>query len=745
MKRMTWAVLLALSLPAGAAPLALENAQWKVELEPQTLALRVQPQGQGWQPVSGGVGAHAVTGVQAGPAAASWSWDDGGWQWRARLDGADLRLEVKARQPGELALLAQPAASLGRALMLPLAEGSYVPAGDKLWRDYLLQQDEVDTSEGLSLPLWTVDHGGYTLSWLLEQPFANRLKFVADGDGLALALSHRFTRLNLEQGMAMTLHLGAADPLAGARRYRSLLQQRGSLGTLTQAIAAVPDTARLLGASHVYLWGDGLLDVRDVADWGRWLAVLRGQDALAVALRGRFDKEARAVLASAPARPDRTQRRVLLAAFNQALNDEVRAQWLVDAPDWQALGGVYRAARQQVAALFGPALQADPATWGGGLSGRTVAALRQAGLSRLWLGVDNWEAGLWNPQAVKAGVDAGYLMGTYDSYQTALPPGQRADWLTAQLGRATYRDCGVELEGGKLKTGFQGKGYYTNPRCARPVLEARVTALQQATGFNSWFLDAYGFGMAFDDYRQGQTMSQAQMAEGYADNMEWVGQALKLPVGSESGNATTRRGMVFAHGMQVPVMGWGDADLQKNPSSPYFLGRWYPARQPEVFFRRVPLKEPYRSLFYAPQYRLPLYQVVFHGSVITTNHWSYDNFKFSNADSDNLLAQMLYNVPPLYHLSADTLDARLPAMACVDRFFRPLHQRLGTQALQAWEPLLADRQLQRTRFADGSEIVVNFGADPQRVGQLDVAPRSVVARLADGTQYRLVAGQCRPE
>ena len=64
--------------------------------------------------------------------------------------------------------------------------------------------------------------------------------------------------------------------------------------------------------------------------------------------------------------------------------------------------------------------------------------------------------------------------------------------------------------------------------------------------------------------------------------------------------------------MQTPVMGWVDPDLQKNANSPYFLGRWYPAEQPETFFKPVELKPAYAELYFAPATRLPLYQTVFH-------------------------------------------------------------------------------------------------------------------------------------
>ncbi|RBH45945.1 hypothetical protein C3F00_037375, partial [Pseudomonas sp. MWU13-2860] len=149
--------------------------------------------------------------------------------------------------------------------------------------------------------------------------------------------------------------------------------------------------------------------------------------------------------------------------------------------------------------------------------------------------------------------------------------------------------------------------------------------------------------------------------------------------------------------------GWGDiavlrrAGLKVETDSSYDgLFRMLDRGLGDAFSRGV--TEVEREIRdYRPQYRLPLYQAVFHDSIVTSNHWLYDNLKFSNAYEDNLLAQWLYNVPPLWHLSAASLERRLPLMRCVDRVFQPLHRRLATQPLSGFAWLTSDRQVQQTR------------------------------------------------
>ncbi|KRP62675.1 glycoside hydrolase [Pseudomonas orientalis] len=704
--------------PPTFATNVLENAQWRIELEPATLALRVTPAGEASVQASSGIAAHAVNALQADAKQVSWQWDSGAYRLTARLDQRELALTINAREAGELALLRQPARAMGQGLIWPLAEGHYVPADNAVWKDFLLGQGELNTTQDLSLPLWGLDHGRFTLNWLLTNPYNNRLEWQADGQGMALSVSHEFTSLAPQEPMTLRLYLGEADPLAGARRYRQWLVEQGQYESLADKLRQTPEAVKLLGASHVYLWGNDLLTLDDVRDWPALIKRLRTHE-----LSGLMDKEPAQVLAQTSAL-NRYEQTLLLRGFNAAINKKVRQAWQVEDPDMNRLAARYGELRSELALDFAGALNDRPETWGNS----TIQALRDAGLKRLLLTLgEGWEGGLWHPETIRAGVDAGYLVAPYDSYETALSSAENPDWTTAHLGGKAYRDCAIMLKDGKLKTGFQQFGHYTDPRCVRPLLEARVKAVQGAAGFNAWFLDAYATSMLFDSYRDSAPMTQAQNAQGNIDASRWINTSLKLPAGSEDGNAITAQGILFAHGMQTPVIGWGDRKMTRAPQSPYYVGNWYPPEQPAVFFKPVPLKTSLRTVHFDPTMRLPLYQAVFHGSVITTHHWLFDSLKLSNVRAENELTQLLYNVPPLYHLSATTLKERLPVIQRHDRFFRPLHERLATQAMIDFRWLTVDKLLQQTTFADGTRLVANF-SDAQKDGY---AGRSVTA-LVEG-------------
>ena len=716
----------ALPLPALAqAPLSLQNERWRIAITPENLATVVTVGGQ-VVPVSTGIEPHTVSDLVTTTTSASWTWDRK-YKIACALDGEDLRVAITAIAAGDLALLNQPAAAFGRGMAFPLGEGHYVPKGDATWQGFLLDREsEINTTEDLSLPLWGHDHGAFALTWLLLNPFNNTLNFTTDGDGVAVKLTHSFTSLSPTTPMEMLLHLGE-DITAGARRYREHLVDTGAWQALADKIAKTPEGAKLIGASHLYLWGDGLIAARDVRDWPMFIATLRGPSPIATQLRAAFEDDP---LKDMPAKPQAWQQQALVSSVNQALYAIARKLWEDDDAATDKILAAYPTVRSQFVAAFGKTLNPDIETWGGGLSAGMATSLKKAGLPKLFLQTNGWEGGLFRPEGVAAFVKAGYLIGPYDSYETTNIPGNRPDWITPQLGKAAYDTSGIVRKNGSIVDGFQHTGHYTNTLTVNPILKSRLPAVVKAAGFNALYLDVYASGMVFDDYRPGHEMTQAQNAVADITAMRWVSETLGLPLASEDGNAVTAGGFMIGQGMQSPVMGWGDPDLQKDKTSPYYLGNWYPPDQPGLFFKEVPCKPFYRSLYFAPESRLPLYQSVFHGSVITTNHGSYDNLKFTDAKTERDLAQWLYNTPPLFHLNPEVLAERLPELKKQDAVFRPLHEALALKTMDGFAWLSDDRLIQQTTFSDGSRLIVNFDTKPRQADGHDLPPQSLTALLA---------------
>ncbi|HEH9429725.1 TPA: glycoside hydrolase [Aeromonas sobria] len=707
-----------LSLPAEA--LTLANEQWRIELDPATLAAEaILPSGKHLAISSPGP-RQPVTALQQEGERASWlTRADGEVRALARLEGNRLILTLSRARVGELVWPRVPAGA--QALMLPIHEGFRIPATHPAWRKALAQEYQgINTTEDLTLPLLGLDHGDQQLAILFANPFNNRLAFTPKPDGIALTATHSVNRLNQADPYEVEVSLQPGnDWLAAAKAYRHWLQGRGELVSLESKLAAVPDGKRLIGASHLYLWGERLLVPQDVKSWSALRKLIP---------TGWLSGESKLALqASDLARNRYLQERVL-----QGLEVALRQRHPGQRPE------SFIAPRELARELLGPALN-QPESWGDGSSSKLVNALKQAGLPKLWLGLPQWTAGFAAPQGIELAKQAGYLIAPYDSYDTALPDGnEQQSWLTAQMGQDIYLRCGIMQENGQRKSGFQNRGVYTNQACVRPVMEQRVPWLQQASHYNSWFLDVAATGMVFDDFDPAKPTTQAQDAQNRIDGMAWIARSQGVLVGSEVGGAVANRTAAFTHGTQTSGFGWRDPDMRSNKRSPYYLGAWYPESQPAFFFRQSHLKPEYQALYFDPALRLPLFQSVFHDSIVTTHHWTVDSLKFKESRQVTELLQQLYNVPPLLNLSLDSASARIPYLKRLDAFFRPLHQRLYNQPLTGFRWLDKRGVVQQSEFADGTRLVANFGPATELAG-IKLAAQSVLALLPDGKQLQFVS------
>ena len=162
--------------------------------------------------------------------------------------------------------------------------------------------------------------------------------------------------------------------------------------------------------------------------------------------------------------------------------------------------------------------------------------------------------------------------------------------------------------------------------------------------------------------------------------------------------------------MTTPVIGWEDPALKQRDSD-YYLGGYWPPDGPKVHTMQVPLHPKYRRFYYDPRFRLPLYQTVFHDSVIATHHWGYSSLKFIDQLETVALLEQLYNVPPLYHMNLDEFKKHREHMQRHYAFFSPLHRELALLPMTDFEWLSPDRRVQRTTFGDVVTITVNFGGE----------------------------------
>lgn len=605
----------------GAA--VLNNHLWTVSIQPKTLQIIVQPKGRAaFRLSSAQTDLGAPHNLKHDAAQAHWEIPSRSVAISMRLAGNDLRVSIRSTRDGEFTWPIIREAKPLKALVWPRWEGCYIPLDDPKWIVHLVKYGEWNTLEGITMPFWGLDCGDYSLTCIITNPCNNRIVFSKTDGRLEARFTHEFTPNNAVKEYGFVIRLaGNPSPVEPARQFRKWLIESGKFVSMQEKMKRVPRASRLLGAPHVYLWGDGV-------------------------------------------------------------------------------------------------------------SAKMLGQFEQAGFDRIMLCVEGVSSAAGRPEVAAPADKMGYLFGTYDSYHSMHSPslrGTEATWDTAQFDQKLYDTGAIVRRDGTKIHGFKGVGCKLSPIAAWPYVKKRVGENMAKAPFNYYFLDCDAFGEVYDDYSPLHPATQAVDIAARVKRLAWISDTYHAVVGSEGGSSYAAPVIHVAEGMFGPSFGWGDPDL-KDRKSRYHLGGYYPPGGPRVFVQQVPLKEEYRYLYYDPKFRLPLYETVFHDSVVSTNHWSCGSLKFTDVLDTVALTELLYQVPPMYHMNLDEFRKHRETMKKHFAFFSPLHRGLGFAQMTDFAWLTPDRLVQRTTFGDKAEMVANFGDHPFAYKGVNIPARSILAR-----------------
>ena len=731
-------ILSATALCAQTHSVVLEDKLWRVEIVPSTLAATGRlADGTTLQVSSALAALGSVAHLQQEAQSASWDLPAPQIHVSARMQDGRLFVEIASGRPGEFTWPVISAGPEQRGIILPHAEGLYVPVREKRWRDFAVEHPFL-TMEDLSMPLWGFDYGRHSLTYILTNPLDNALSFTSGGDGLLTRLTHQFPPNDFATGYGLMIVPGGESPVEPAHIFRQWLLDTGQFVTLREKLRRLPVLEKLFGAAHVYLWADGVLDDGDVRDWPALADVLRHpRTAGAHRVAALLPPGVRRSLAAEPLSP------YLKARLIASLNSLICRKDLFQAAIWPP-ASLPASLRLTAEDTTGPRLEADtvrlnswllsasfpgllasPNEFGGGISPKMIRRLQDAGFDRLWLGVPDLDVLRQLPETARAARSAGFLFAAYDSYHSIHPPGARQTWETAQFDQALYDEGSIVNADGRRDRGFQGVGSHLSSLAAIPYLHRRVNSWMEEFGFNSYFVDCDATGELFANYSPRFPQTRRLDLQLRLDRLAWIRDTFHVVIGSEVGASFAAPVIHFGHGMMTPVFGWGDP-LLHSAGSPYFLGRYYPPGAPEVFFRQTVLPDKYRDIFFDPRYRLPLYQAAFHDAIVTTHHWLAPSTKFRNTLAVNELLELLYAVPPLYHRNLAALAKQSRELQAHYAFFSPAHRKLALLPLSDFRFLTPDRLVQKADFGDEASIVANFGGASYAYQRRTVPPAGIL-------------------
>jgi hypothetical protein len=345
---------------------------------------------------------------------------------------------------------------------------------------------------------------------------------------------------------------------------------------------------------------------------------------------------------------------------------------------------------------------------------RIVNEMREAGINRI----------LWSnqqtPDHLKALNDLDVLTSRYDIYQDVMAPTNfqrlrwiHPDWTTNAWPQKIILDrrgnwlkgWGVESRDGPLIS--------CGVLCDKFALDYardRVPADLAAHPYLCRFIDTTTAAPWNECYSSGHLMTRTDSKKWKMQLLRYMSEEAKLVTGSETG-----------HDAAVPFVHYFEGMMSLGPYRVPDAGR----RMSEIW-TNVP--EPVAKFQLGHQYRLPLWELVYHDCVVAHWYWGDYNNKLPALWDKRDLFNVLYGVPPMFMFDRNLWQSHKARFALSYRNTSPHVRRVGYQEMTDHRFLSKDRTVQQTRFANGVTITVNFGntAYPLPDGRVVNAMASIV-------------------
>lgn len=636
----------------------------------------------------------------------------------------------------------------GNGYLLPLNQGKYIPSDDSVWKDYL-NEEKMKLIESFSMQFFAVDKDEYSLVYIIKNPYNNEIAFNTKKN-IEFTFNHEFPSINKKKEYGFRIYLTKKNPVHVAKTYKNYLIEQGDFKSLKEKAEENKNIEKLYGAPHVYYWDRTVISEENI-QWPRlrssfpdklklWI-----QELLTTKVEDGTELAAAYDDLNANDYVDKyTKNRIVksLSAVMQLkefYNPEVftkedkEIQKLINKKiDKLNPVELIELNKRLLKSELGNVV--DPIEkWADANTVDVIKDMKHSGLANLWIGLDDWQEGFIKPELVKEAEKQGYLIGTYDSYHSIHEPGKE-QWETAKFNDTSLFDNATvtKKDGSKIE-GFQGVGRKLNPTLAMPSVKERVTSiLNTGLPFNSWFLDTDGTGEIFDDYSPEHTTTEAEDVQARIKRMEYLQKEWGMVVGTEGGNDFANKTIAFAHGIETPSFSWMDEDMSKNKENNYYVGRYYSSTGgvPELFSKQIPVKDKYKKLFLDSNYTIPLYKLVYNDSVITTYWWGWGTLKIADEIENRMLYEILYNVPPLYHIDKYEWEKYKTTIINHSKVWSNFSKKAIKEEMTDYKILSDDRLVQMTEYGKDLSVVANFSEDEFTVQGEKVPAKSVL--IVDG-------------
>lgn len=373
-------------------------------------------------------------------------------------------------------------------------------------------------------------------------------------------------------------------------------------------------------------------------------------------------------------------------------------------------------------------LAGAPDIWGG--DPQFAREAKKLGIERMLIN------GVWAASEMEAIKALGYLNSRYDNYEDLYTC---CSQHSPPYNIGTIEDTVLQADG-KRVVGWVtwDKKHTSHKRCSLlqlPVAQQYISEQLRDHPHNAWFLDVTTATGLLECYDPKHRHDRTEDREAKRRLAEFVGNRLGLVLGGEHGRW-----------WGVDIYDYWEGMMSHNPFFTWPAGHLRPPEKKEE------IGERYLEWGLGHRHRVPLWELVFHDCVVSYWYWG-DSTDFLHRVAPDLTDKkdafnILYGTPPMFWVDRRGFTWSDPELR--QRLLQSyrntckLHEKIAFDEMISHEWLTENRDVQRTVFSSGTEVVVNFGEEPyelKRDGEKFVLPQyGFYVRGPHITQYRVLIG-----
>ena len=249
--------------PVSARPMSADTVlrldNWEARIEPEALAIHGRLRGETEEILvaAGSAGPLPVLGLNVADGTIRWFIPPLDMQVTVSVMKKRLHVRFETSRDQDFAWPVTGADVRASALIYPDGEGLYIPLGDAFWRKQLAESPCYTAHGGLSMPFWSHHLGSRTITYLAVSDLRTEVCTSETKGRLWTRAIHAFRKRDGAVPYEIAIWAGGASPIEPAVEFRQWLMERGQYVTLAEKTRRNPEAAKLRGAVHAYVYGDG--------------------------------------------------------------------------------------------------------------------------------------------------------------------------------------------------------------------------------------------------------------------------------------------------------------------------------------------------------------------------------------------------------------------------------------------------------------------------------------------------------